>query len=39
MMREKLDFWKFTCEENLCVNFHLIAVKDTSCTINLLAKF
>ena len=23
----------------LCVNFHSVAVKDTSCTIRLLAKF
>ena len=39
MVRENLDSLEVRLCDTLCVNFHSAAVKDTSCTIKLLAKF
>ena len=39
MIVNKFDFFDIRLYGKLCVNFHYVTVKDTSCTIRLLAKF
>ena len=39
MVRKKFDFREVCLCGKLCVNFHSVAVKDTSFTIRLLTKF
>ena len=39
MMRKKSDASDVRLCDKLCVNFHFVAVKNTSCAIRHLAKF